>query len=174
MADVREYKNEENMSNRDLSFSFPDSLKDLIKFEQLAEEMTKVNFLTGPYYMQELLKGMEIASKLYAGALYRYEMSIAKSKAVRAVMMLDEASSVLVAKSLRVNEENMKAFAESSSAYLEAKEEESYYSAISMHLKQKVEKFQRAHDDARKIFESNRNLYGSSAAASSNAEVARD
>lgn len=149
------------MENRDLSFNFPDSLKELAKYELLADELTKVNNLTGPYYMQELLKAIELSSKLYTGALYKYELAIVQSKAIRAYLMLDEASSALTAKSLRINEENMKAFAESDARFLASKEEEAYYCAMSTHLNQKHEKFKRAHDDAKEVFRTNRNPHGS-------------
>jgi hypothetical protein len=78
--------------------------------------------------------------------------------------MIDMAPSAILAKGLRTNEENLKAYADSHEEYLKAKETENYLQALSEFLRQKVYKFERAHDDARKIFEAMKEPYGSAGA----------
>ena len=151
-------------SNEAVSFALPESMHSIYKFNSLIDEVTRINNITGPYYMQELLKAIEESSKFYAGAIMSYEKSVVRSKATKAVLTLDEAPAQLAAKGLKVTADNVAAFSESSALYISAKDTEAYYSALSVYLKQQIEKFQRAHDDARRIFESYRQPYGTTTA----------
>lgn len=141
-------------------FLVPETMRQLLRYEALVDEITRINKLSGPYYMQEFLKAINMASSFYTKSLWQYEEAIVHSKATRARLMIDYAPAALLSKSLRTNEENLKAYAESHEDYLKAKEQENYLQALTELLKQKVYKFERAHDDARKIFEALREPYG--------------
>lgn len=148
-------------------FLIPEGMRSLFRYESLVDEITRINKTTGPYYMQEFLKAINVASSFYTKTLWQYEEAIVNSKATRARLMIDLAPAALLSKSLRTNEENLKAYAESHEEYLKAKEQENYLQALTELLKQKVYKFERAHDDARKIFEALREPFGQSAALAS-------
>lgn len=141
-------------------FLIPEAMRSLFRYEGLVDEITRINKTTGPYYMQEFLKAINTASSFYTKTLWQYEEAIVLSKATRARVMIDLAPAALLAKGLRTNEENLKAYAESHEDYLKAKEQENYLQALTELLKQKVYKFERAHDDARKIFEAIREPFG--------------
>lgn len=154
------------MSQRD--FNLPESMQGLRKYNEMINEITRINNLTGPFYMQEFLNALDVAAKYHSLAIEDYEKAIVRSKAVRSVLALDEAPAVLVTRGIKITADNTEAFVEGHDLYIEAKDREAYLLALSTYLKQQVEKFQRAHDDARKIFESFRQPYGQSSAASSN------
>lgn len=143
-------------------FLIPETMRSLFRYESLVDEITRINKTTGPYYMQEFLKAINAASSFYTKTLWQYEEAIVNSRATRARIMIDLAPAALLAKSLRTNEENLKAYAECHEDYLQAKEQESYLQALTELLKHKVYKFERAHDDARKIFEALREPFGQS------------
>ena len=145
-------------------FLIPEAMKALFRYESLVDEITRINKTTGPYYMQEFLKAINVASSFYTKTLWQHQEALVTSKATRARVMIDLAPAELLARGLRANEENLKAFAESNEEYLKAKEQENYLQALSELLRQKVYKFERAHDDARKIFEAFREPYGQAAA----------
>jgi hypothetical protein len=143
-------------------FLIPESMKHIFKYEMLIEEITRINKTNGPYYMQEFLKAINVASSYYTKTLWQYEEAIVNSKATRARIMIDIAPSAILSKGLRTNEENLKAYADCHDDYLKAKEHENYLQALSELLRQKVYKFERAHDDARKIFEAFKEPFGQS------------
>lgn len=145
-------------------FLIPQAMRMVFKYEAMIDEVSRINKMNGPYYMQEFLKAINVSSSFYTKTLWQYEEAIVNSKATRARIMLDLAPAAILAKGLRTNEENLKAYAESHEEYLAAKENENYLQALTELLRQKVYKFERAHDDARKIFEALKEPYGQSSA----------
>jgi hypothetical protein len=155
---------EDDLSSPEGGFTIPESMRQIFQYENLIGEITRINKTNGPYYMQEFLKAINVASRFYTQSLWQYEDAIVQAKATRARLMIDMAPSAILAKGLRTNEENLKAYADSHEEYLKAKETENYLQALSEFLRQKVYKFERAHDDARKIFEAMKEPYGSAGA----------
>jgi serine kinase of HPr protein (carbohydrate metabolism regulator) len=133
-------------------FLAPLDMTEIYDYEVKIDEVTRVNNVTGGFYMQEFLKAIGVSSSYHAMAIYQYESAQAKTKAVMGRIMIDEARPALEAKGLRVNEELLKAYTNSHPEVLEAKEIEAYNKALAEFLKKKVEKFERAHDDARGLY----------------------
>jgi hypothetical protein len=151
----------------DGGFPVPLDMTQIFRYEEKIDELTRVNNMTGAFYMQEFLGALDVANSYYSKALFDYESAQAKSKAVHGRLMLDVAPTQLKLKEIRVNEENAKAFCNSHHEYMEAKENEAYLKALVTFLKGKYDKFERAHDDARKIFEKDRPPTGQSSSVPS-------
>jgi hypothetical protein len=142
-------------------FPMPLDMTEILKYEDLVNEITRINGITGPFYMQEFLKSINVASSLYTKILWQYEQSVVSSKAVKGRLRLDSAPGELKRREIKVTEDAITAYVESHPEYLKEMELVSYYKALMNFLYQKVEKFERAHDDARKIYDGTRERFGS-------------
>ena len=138
-------------------FPVPLDMTDIFRYEALIDEVTRINNITAPFYMQEFLKAINVASSYYSKSVYEYEQAKTSSKAIAGRLALDFAPSALIAKGLKVTQDNVAAYVESNQEYLNAKDKEAYYKALTEFLHQKFQKFERSHDDARAIFNSYKN-----------------
>lgn len=143
-------------------FPVPLDMTDIFKFEALIDEVTRINNITAPFYMQEFLKAINVASSYYAKSVYDYEQSKSSSKAIAGRLALDFAPAALIAKGIKVTQDNVSAYVDSNQEYLNAKDKEAYFKALSEFLHQKFQKFERSHDDARAIFNSYKNSQSNS------------
>lgn len=127
-------------------------LSPLLKYDRMAGEVAGINPVTAPLFLQEFLAGKDVASELYATALFRGEQAKDRSAARKSVAMIDLAPAVLKEKGVRSNEEFCKQHALTDVEYLEAREEEAYWKAVSSFLENKVFKYVAAHDDVRAMY----------------------
>lgn len=131
------------------------------RYERLIEEIPRINSLTGPYYMAELLKAKELCSALYCQAIYEYERAKHEVRTQAAIAYIERSEDYLKNRSIKVTEEAKKHYINIDAAYAQAKTLEDYYRALTTFLGNKVDKFQSAHDDAKKIFDASRDPRGS-------------
>jgi hypothetical protein len=129
------------------------SLASLEKYEPLVSEIVGVNAINGPYYMQQFLLATEEASRLHAKCVYEYEQARDGAAAARAVATIDIAPDELKKREMRVNEEFCKQYALSDQDYLNAREVEAYWKAVSGYLENQVKKYEKAHDAAKKVYD---------------------
>jgi hypothetical protein len=146
---------------------FPMDMTEILKYENLIGEITGINPINGPYYMKSFLKAKELAAQYYARASYESQLAKDMAKMKYSIARLDYAPSILKTRSLRVNEGNMDSVADQDQNYLQARNREAYFKAMATFLGHKVEKFQSAHDDAKKIFDQSKDPRGSLPAAPS-------
>jgi serine kinase of HPr protein (carbohydrate metabolism regulator) len=148
-------------------FIAPLDMTAIYDFESKIDEVTRVNNITGGFYMQEFLKAINVASSYHARAIYQYESSQAATKATTGRIMIDQAPAALLARGLRVNADLLVAYTNSNPEVVQAREVEAYNKALVEFLKRKVEKFERAHDDARSLYKGSRDPVGQSPAIQS-------
>lgn len=147
--------------------SFPMNTTEIINYEKMINEITTINPINGPYYMMNFLKAKELAAQYYARASYEWQSAKDLAKRRYSVVRLDYAPEILKEKGLRVTEAAMDAVADQDQEYLKIKNKEAYFKAMMNFMAHKVDKFQSAHDDAKKIFDQSRDPRGSLPAAPS-------
>lgn len=143
---------------------FPVDLQEILKYEELINQISGISPMNGPYYMMMFLKGLEMAGQVFARAAYEYEQAKDMAKRRYSIVRLDYAPTILKERGLRVNEAGMDSVADQDQEYLQAKNKEAYYKAMMSFYKMKVDKFQRAHDDAKKIYDQSKDPRGSMSA----------
>jgi hypothetical protein len=140
-------------------------------YEAKLSEIVGIDYINGPLYMRDFLLAKERAVALYHKAIYQYERAKDKSAQMRAIAFLDRAKDILEEKELRVNEEGMKQCAMRDPDYLLARDVEAYLRALVEYLSEKVQTFQNAHDDAKKIYDQSKILGGSISSAPSRGDT---
>lgn len=146
---------------------FPMDMTEILKYENFINEITSINPINGPYYMKNFLKAVELAAQYYARASYEGQQARDMAKMKYAIARLDYAPSILKARGLRVSSDNMDSVADQDKSYLQARNREAYFKSMATFLGHKVDKFQKAHDDAKKIFDQSKDPRGSLPAAPS-------
>jgi len=151
-----------------VSFSEPDGgmplpleMRELLKYEGFIENIVSINNLNAPFYMREFLKAKELANSFYCRVMMDYEMSKDRSAKAKAIAYLDTAPEWLDKRNRKATDEGCKQYALIDPNYLKSREEEACLKALTEFLKNKMEKFQSAHDDAKKIYDQTRDPRGS-------------
>lgn len=139
----------------------PMDMTDIYKWEAMAEELTSVNSLNGPFYMREFLKAKEICSSYYCRLMFDYEQARNKTKQEYALAYLERSEIYIKDKGLKSTDETKKQFVAIDRRYQEAKDREDMMKALVTLMGNKTDKFQALHDDAKKIFDSTRDPRGS-------------
>lgn len=146
------------------AFPVPMDMTDIYQYEKLVEEITNINQINGAFYMREFLKAKELASGFYAKVLFDFEQAKNEAKEKYAIAYLEKAEDYAKARGLKLTDEIRKQFAQTDHSYKESKAKEDCYRALVTLMGNKVDKFQAAHDDAKKIFDSMRDPRGSTVA----------
>ena len=151
-----------------VSFSEPEGgmplpleMRELLKYQGLVENLVTINNMNAPFYMREFLKAKELANSFYCRVMMDFEMTKDRAAKAKAVAYLDTAPEWLEKRGRKVTDEGCKQYALIDSQYLKAREEEACLKALTEFLRNKMEKFQSAHDDAKKIYDQTRDPRGS-------------
>lgn len=145
----------------------PIDMTDILKFQELVDDISKVNSTSGPYFMQELLKAKDMAGIYYSRVVLEYEKAKDESKKKASIAYLEKAQEYLTKQGRKVTEEACKRFVEVDEDYIKARSSEHYYKALAEFMKQKLDYFSSAHDDAKKIFGESKDGYGGMTGAAS-------
>lgn len=143
------------------AFPVPMDMTDIYQYEKLVDDITTVNSVNGSFYMREFLKAKELASGFYAKILFEYEQAKNETKEKYALAYLEKAEDYALRRNLKLTDEIRKQYAMTDQSYKDAKAKEDCYKALSILMGNKVDKFQSAHDDAKKIFDQSRDARGS-------------
>lgn len=139
----------------------PLDMTDIIQFEQKVPELVSIGYHNGPMYMRDFLGGVEAAARYHSQAIFEYETAKKKAKQKYSIAKLDKADAYLRAKGIKPTDGARESYADMDDDYLAAAQLEAKWKAIAEYLKNKVEIFQRAHDDAKKIFDKTNEPKGS-------------
>jgi hypothetical protein len=139
----------------------PVDMKEIEPYDRIAEQLTNINNINAPLYLQDFLKAKELVSKHYANALFHYGMARDHAKKMRALAKLEKAPEELKKKGIKQTDGNAESYAEMEPEYLAAKEREYYWEALKTLLFTKLMKFQAAHEDAQLIFKQTKIPLGS-------------
>lgn len=145
----------------------PIEMNILLKYEGLVENLVGINNMNAAFYMREFLKAQEVANSFYCRIMMDHEGARDRSRKAAAVAYLDTAQEWLKARDRKTTDEACKQYVNIDPLYLSAREEESCLKALAEFLKNKMDKFQSAHDDAKKIYDQTRDPRGSLTGAAS-------
>ena len=139
----------------------PMDMSDIYKWESMVDQLTNINSINGPYYMREFLKAKEVCSSYYCKLIFDLEQARNRTKTEYALSYLERSQEYIKFKGLKDTDETKKQYVQIDRAYQAAKDHEDMLKALATLLGNKVDKFQTAHDDAKKIFDSSRDPRGS-------------
>lgn len=145
----------------------PMDMSEIYKYEALVEDLAGVNLMNGPFYMREFLKAKELASSFYCRLLFDYEQARNRTRTEQALAYLERSEDYIKARGLKSTDETKKQYVAIDKGYQAAKDKEDMLKALVTLMENKVYKFQAAHDDAKKIFDSLREPRGSISSAQS-------
>jgi len=148
--------------------AFPAEVQQLMQYSSLIEELTTINTISGPMYMYLFLQACEETAAIRAAVAIKYEKCRDLAKKAHAAAQLDKAPALLEKIGRKVSEAACEKVADSDADYLRAREAESYYKALLTYLDSKLSSFEKAHDDAKKIFDKAPSGAGQSSGAPSN------
>lgn len=134
----------------------PADLSSLDEFEPLVLQVNTVNTVNAGMYLRDFLRAIEAASRLHAKSLFDYEKAKDRTASMRSIAILDKAPEGLRDRELRVTEENVKQFAVQDENYINAREAESYWKAMSTYIENRLRKYEKAHDDVKKLIADSR------------------
>lgn len=139
----------------------PMEMTDIYKWESMIEEMTGVNSMNGPFYMREFLKAKDVCSSYYCRLMYDFEQAKNRTKMEIALSYLERSREYIRKNELKDTDETKKQYVQIDTQYNKAKDVEDMLKALVTLMGNKVDKFQSAHDDVKKIFDSTRDPRGS-------------
>ena len=158
------------MSNNDLSVAsegrsnvLPNEMRDLAQYDAMLMDISGISAMLGPFYMQGFLKAKDTASLYHSQAIRNYERCRDESKKLWAVAKLDKSFAALREKGIvKPTEGDRECYADCDEDYLKMREAEAYWKSLSILLGVKVDTYQAAHDDAKKIYDKTEEPRGSS------------
>lgn len=130
----------------------PMDMTDIYAYEAMVEEITGVNGVNGPFYMREFLKAKELSSSYYCRLMFDYEQARNKTKEEYALAYLERSETYIRERNLKATDETKKNYVLIDRRYQEAKDREDMLKALVTLMGNKVDKFQAAHDDAKRIY----------------------
>ena len=142
-------------------FQMPLDMTEIWKYDKMVDEIALVNYTSGPMFMKDFLKAKDRVSSYHAKAMFEYESAKDRASKEKAVAYLERAPAWLESHGRKVTEEACKRYSDMDQKYLEAREIESYLKSLVTFLYHKLEKFQCAHDDSKKIFDKTSEPFGS-------------
>lgn len=134
----------------------PLDMTEIYEYESMITAIANINNMNGAFYMREFLNAKELASSFYCRLLYDFEQSKNKTKEACAIAYLERSEQYLKEKGIKSTDEAKKQYVQIDADYKKAKDRQDMYEALMVLMKNKVDKFQSAHDDVKKIFDSTR------------------
>ncbi len=142
-------------------YPVPIDMTDIYRFEVMIQDIVNINAMNGPFYMREFLKAKELASSYYCRLLFDYEQAKNRTKTEFALAYLERSEDYIKTRGLKATDETKKQYVAIDASYNKAKDTEDRLKALVTLLGNKLDKFQSAHDDAKKIFDVSRDPSGS-------------
>jgi len=139
----------------------PIDMQKLTEYEKKIEQIPMVNAYNGPLYMKDFLEAKDLAAQFLAQVMFAHEQARDKSKKAKSIARLDKSKEGLALKGQKPTDKAIEAYSEQDPDYLSARTTEAYYKSLEAFLKMKVDKFQSAHDDVKKIYDRTKEPAGS-------------
>lgn len=138
----------------------PLDMSHVYRYEQLVLQLPQVNNINAPMYMMEFLKAKELTSTFYCKLLLDYERAKNKTKEENALAYLERSQDYIKNRGLKDTDETKKQYVQIDPRYKQAKDQEDMLKALVTLIGNKVDKFQAAHDDTKKIYDQTRDPRG--------------
>jgi hypothetical protein len=141
-------------------FLVPMDMTEILEFDQMLGQISTINHMNGAFYMEQFLRAKELASSYFCKAVFEYEQVRDEVKKRAAIAYLEKAPSALEKTGRKPTDEACKRFVEMDEEYLQSRQKEAYYKSLTEFLRQKMEAFQAAHDDAKAIYRGSTEPFG--------------
>lgn len=150
----------------------PVEMRELAQYDVQLSGIGGLNAFFAPVYMTDFLKAKTVASNFHCHAIRNYENCRDMAKKLWAVAKLEKSYEALKLKGItKPTEGDREAFADMDEDYLRMRNEEAYWKSLSILLGVKVETYQAAHDDAKKIYDKLKEPAGSVSGLASTRET---
>lgn len=134
-----------------------DAIEKTMDITQLAtyinkiEDIASITKMMAPVYLQDFIKGQDIAITLYAKAVKADAKAKARLEYVESVAYLENAKAYLETKGIKDTSEARKQYVNIDPDVLEAKDQKAQTEALVILLKGKMSELRQAHDDLKRI-----------------------
>lgn len=115
------------------------------------EDMASITKMMAPVYLQDFIKGQDVAITLYAKAVKADAKAKARLEYVESIAYLENAKAYLETKGIKDTSEARKQYVNIDPDVLEAKDQKAQTEALVILLKGKVSELKQAHDDLKKV-----------------------
>jgi hypothetical protein len=130
----------------------------LAQYVNKIQELSSVNKMMAPVYLQEFIIGQDVAANLLAKAIQADSKAKAKLEYAESIAYLENAADYLASKSIKDTSEARKQYVCVDPAVIKAKDERAMTEALVTLLKSKLSQLRQAHDDLKKIAYGDQNL----------------
>jgi|ERR1051325_339065 hypothetical protein len=122
------------------------------------QELSSINKMMAPVYLQDFIMGQDVAAGLLAKAMQADSRAKAKVEYAESVAYLDRAKDYLETKGIKDTSEARKQYVNIDEDVMKAKDERAGTEALVSLLKSKLSQLRQAHDDLKKIAYGDQNL----------------
>ena len=137
------------MDTKELALNI--DITQLSAYLEKANQIASVSKMMAGVYLQDLIKGQDIAGHLLAKAIQADVKAKARLEQTEAIAYLDNASEYLQSKNIKDSSEARKRYVDIDSEVIAAKDNKARTEALVSLMKNKVSILRMAHDDLKKI-----------------------
>lgn len=130
----------------------------LAQYVNKIQELSSINKMMAPTYLQDFIIGQDVAASLLAKAMQADSRAKAKVEYAESVAYLDRAKDYLESKGIKDTSEARKQYVNIDEDVMKAKDERAGTEALVYLLKSKQSQLRQAHDDLKKIAYGDQNL----------------
>jgi hypothetical protein len=134
----------------------PLDMTKIYEYESMIHAIATINNMNGAFYMREFLYAKEMASSYYCKLMFEHEQARNKAKEAAAIAYLERSEVYLKERGVKSTDESKKQYIQIDVTYKKAKDKQDMYEALMILMRNKVDKFQAAHDDVKKIYDGTR------------------
>jgi len=122
------------------------------------QELSSVNKMMAPVYLQDMIMGQDVAAGLLAKAMQADSKAKSKVEHAEAIAYLENARPYLESKGIKDTSEARKQYVNIDENVMKAKDERALSEALVTLLKGKLSQLRQAHDDLKKIAYGDQNM----------------
>lgn len=130
----------------------------LAEYVNKIQELSSLNKMMAPVYLQNFIMGQDCATNLLAKAMQADSMAKAKVEQTEAIAYLEKAKQYLDSRGIKDTSEARKQYVNIDSDVLVAKDSKARTEALVVFLKGKLSQLRQAHDDLKKIAYGDQNM----------------
>ena len=130
----------------------------LAKYVNKIEELSSINKMMAPRYLQDFIIGQDVAANLLAQAVQRDSQAKARLDYAESIAYLEKAKEYLEQHNIKDTSEARKQYVNIDDAVRSAKDVKAGTEALVVFLKSRLSELRQAHDDLKKIAYGDQNL----------------
>lgn len=130
----------------------------LVVYMNKIEELSSINKMMAPRYLQDFIIGQDVAANLLAKAIQKDSRAKAKLDYVESIAYLEKAKEYLESHGIKDTSEARKQYVNIDADVVTAKDTRASTEAMVVFLKARLGELRQAHDDLKKIVYGDQNL----------------